>query len=89
MRPLNIDDHIELLPASPDSLSIGIRPIGDVLGVYIAVTTANLGDFVVPITGEQVGVLAAVCKRLLTLGAAEVAALNEELTRITEEGEKQ
>ena len=87
MRALNIAQHIPLIPADPDSLSIGILPTDGTLGVYIAVHTDNVGDFVIPITGGQVGVLAAVCKQLLGLDAGQVAALNEELTRITEQGE--
>lgn len=86
MRALNIDQHIRLIPADPDSLSIGIQPIDGALGVFIAVRTATLGDFIVPVTGDQVGVLAAVCKHLLGLDADQVAALNQELTRITDQG---
>lgn len=88
MRALNIDQHIRLIPADPDSLSIGILPTDGALGVYIAVHTANLGDFIVPVTGEQVGVLAAVCKHLLALDAGQISALNQELTRITDQEEK-
>lgn len=89
MHAMNITDHIQLVPADPGSFSVGVSPVDGELGVYIAVTTDNLGDFVIPVTAEQVGVLAAVCKHLLALNADEVAALTEELTRTTNNQEEE
>lgn len=81
-------DTVVLVPATEESVSIGIQPAPDGgIAVAITVDTVNLGGFVIPLTAAQVAVLAVVGKRLLSLDERQATQLREHLTRALTEGE--
>ncbi len=87
MRRKRIDGTmVRLIPATEDSLTIGIQPGPDGgIAVALTVETATLGGFVIPLSAAQVAVLSVVGKRLLSLDEQQATQLRAELVRAIEE----
>ncbi|MBU3749816.1 MAG: hypothetical protein FGM52_05095 [Mycobacterium sp.] len=70
-----------LVPADEDALELGVGAAAEpgMLTACLTVTTAGLGQFEIPLTARQLGLLAVVSKQLLALDANDVARLRDQL----------
>lgn len=75
-------DAVALIPASEDSVRVGLAPAADGgIEVAISIATANLGNFVVPLSHGQVALLAVIAKRLLSLNDEQTTNLRADMVR--------
>ena len=83
MKPKKLDpQRVILVPADEAALELGVGSAAEVgkLQALLTVTTAELGQFVIPLSAHHVGLMAAWGKRCLNLTAEEVASLRDNLT---------
>lgn len=74
-------DAVQLQPKNEAALSLGVAPADQpgLLSAQLVVETETLGTFVVPLTAEQLGVMATVSRTLLNLTAEQAADIREQL----------
>lgn len=75
-------DVVVLIPATEDDLRVGLTPAGhNMIGVTLHVRTEVLGDFQIPLTAEQLGVITGMGNWLFKLDEAAVLELRERMAK--------
>lgn len=82
MEPKKIDPkRVVLIPADEGAVELGVdtAPTPGKLQAVLTVRTAELGQFVVPLSAAQLHLLASVSATLLKMPAEQAARLRDEL----------
>lgn len=75
-------DTVVLLPSGDGSVQIGVAPADDgMLRPLLTIHTAELGNFAVILTADDLALLAAASKTLLSMNAEQAQQLRAELAR--------
>jgi hypothetical protein len=82
-EPANLpDDAVPLLPKDGlDGFTLFAFEIDGQLGIGLTIHTQTLGDFIVPVTGTQIGALATAFKNIAKMDGTDVNRILAQLRR--------